>query len=253
MSNTNLETSSTSPQQPLPAAWIERLFERMAGLYGARFADAWRGTDPVRVKRIWSEELAGFSGEEIARGVQALKTRDWPPTLPEFLKLCRQPSDSRADWTEACEQMRVRLEGKGADAWSRPQVYWAAVAIGWYDLNGTAWDQIKTRWEKALSSAKVDPIPEYRAALPSPGQQSITREEAASRINEIRDRLGSCVPLPGTTPAGTKWAYALIEREASGEQLPEISRQSWREVLGYASDADAKAVREALRKQPAAA
>lgn len=238
-----------SPQQPLPAAWIERLFERMAGLYGARFADVWRGTDPERVKRIWAEELAGFGGEEIARGVQALKTRDWPPTLPEFLRLCRQTSDPRADWTEACEQMRIRLEGKGADAWSRPQVYWAAVAIGWYDLNSTAWDQIKTRWEKALASAKVDPIPEYRAALPPPGQQTITREEAVSRISQIRDRLGAGVPLPGTTPAGTQWAVTLMEREARGDVLLSISSTSWREVLGYAPDADAKAALEAHRAQ----
>lgn len=60
-------------------------------------------------------------------------------------------------------------------------------------------------------------------------------------------------PLPGTTPDGIRWAYRLMEREAAGEAIPDISRASWREVLGYAHDADAKAVREALRKQPAAA
>lgn len=57
----------------------------------------------------------------------------------------------------------------------------------------------------------------------------------------------------GTTPEGIQWAYRLVEREAAGEHLPMVSRQAWREVLGYAPDADAKAVREALRKQPVAA
>lgn len=60
-------------------------------------------------------------------------------------------------------------------------------------------------------------------------------------------------PKKGTTPEGLQWAYLLVGREASGEQLPMVSRQAWREVLGYAPDVDAKAVREALRKQPAAA
>lgn len=246
--STNLETPSTSPQ-PLPEAWIERLFERMSGYYGARFADAWRGIDPAAMKRCWAEELAGYSRDEIAAGVRALKTRDWPPTLPEFLKLCRPPTDTRVDWADACEQMRIRLQGHGADRWSRPQVYWAAVAIGAYDLNALAWEQIRSRWEKALASAKTDPIPEYRAQLPAPGQQTITREEAASRISEIRGRLGAGIPLPGTTQAGTQWAVTLMEREARGDVLPSISRTSWREVLGYAPDADAKAALEAHRAQ----
>lgn len=60
-------------------------------------------------------------------------------------------------------------------------------------------------------------------------------------------------PLQGTTKEGTRWAFALIEREASGEQIPYISRSAWREVLGYAPDVDANEVRDALRKQRAAA
>lgn len=251
MSNTNLETSSTSRQPPLRADWIERLFERMAGLYGARFADAWRGVDPERVKRTWGEELAGFTGDEIARGVTALKTRDWPPTLPEFAKLCRPPSDARADWAEACEQMRIRLDGKGADVWSRPEVYWAAVAVGWHDLNSAAWEQIKTRWANALASAKTDPVPGYRVQLPAPGQQTVTREEAASRVGELAAAIGSIVP--GTTPAGTKWAVRLMEREAGGEALHSVSSSAWRQVLGYAVDVNAKDALKAYRAQEQAA
>jgi hypothetical protein len=219
----------------------------MSGLYGARFADAWRGVDPERVKRVWGEELSGFSGDEIARGVTALKTRDWPPTLPEFAKLCRPPSDAKADWAEACEQMRIRLKGNGEDRWSRPQVYWAAVAIGAYDLNALAWEQIRGRWEKALADGKTDPVPEYRAQLPAPGQQTVPRDEAASRIGGLAAAIGS--PVPGTTPPGTKWAVRLMEREASGEALHSISSSAWREVLGYAADVNAKDALKAYRTQ----
>lgn len=220
----------------------------MSSYYGARFADAWRGIDPVAMKRCWAEELAGYSADEIAAGVRAMKSRDWPPTLPEFLKLCRPPTDPRAEWAEAVEQMRVRLRGQGEDRWSRPQVYWAAVSIGAYDLNALSWDQIRGRWEKALASAKDDPIPEYRAQLPAPGRETITREEAANRIVDIRSRLGNAVALPGTTPAGTAWAVALMKREAGGEVLEAASRAAWREVLGYPLDCSAKAAFEAHGK-----
>lgn len=249
--STNLETSSTSRQPPLRADWIERLFDRMAGLYGARFADAWRGVDPERVKRTWAEELAGFTGEEIARGVTALKTRDWPPTLPEFVKLCRPPADARADWAEACEQMRIRLKERGEDRWSRPAVYWAAVAIGAYDLNALAWEQIRGRWERALAEAKSDPIPDYLAQLPAPGQETVSREDAATRMGQIIAAIGA--PLPGTTPDGTKWAVSLMQREAGNEVLHAVSRSAWREVLGYAQDVDAKKALAAHQSARAAA
>lgn len=60
-------------------------------------------------------------------------------------------------------------------------------------------------------------------------------------------------PLPGTTPDRIRWTYRLIEREAAGEQLPEISKQAWREVLGYPMDTDAKAALEAIKAQRTAA
>jgi hypothetical protein len=139
--------------------WVERLFERFASMYGAKFLDLWRDMDIARVKDAWAEELAGLTVDEIKTGLAAMKTKPWPPTLPEFIVLCRPPRDARADWAEAVEQMRVRLKGQGGDRWSRPQVYWAAVAIGLHDLNQHTWEQIRARWENALASAKTDAVP----------------------------------------------------------------------------------------------
>lgn len=222
----------------IPDSWVERLFTRLATMYGNKFLDMWKGINLQAVKTAWGEDLAGYSGDELKRGIDWCKSQTWPPTLPEFMTACRPVADARTEWAEACEQMRIRLQGKGADHWSRQQVYWAAVAIGWYDLNSTAWEQIRTRWGNALANAKTDAIPEYLAALPSPGQQSVTREEAADRMSEIRNMV-SAVSLPGTTKASTKWAVRLMEREAAGEALHHIAETSWREVLGYAKDAEA--------------
>lgn len=247
----NQLTNATSPASvpALPDEWAERIFQRMENFYLSKWVDSFGSIPRQRVKQAWSEELAGYSAQEIKRGLEACRTKIWPPSLPEFMLLCRPVADAKTEWAEACEQMRIRLEGKGADIWSRPHVYWAAVSIGWYDLNSTAWEQIRTRWTKAIENAKTDPIPEYRAALPAPGRQTVTREEAADRMKELRTAV-SGASLPGTTEAGTKWAYRLMEREASGEALHTIAADSWREVLGFPADITAK---QAMASQKVAA
>lgn len=178
----------TSPESvpALPDAWAERIFQRMENFYLSKWVDSFGSIPRERVKQAWAEELAEYSVDEIKRGLEACRTRIWPPTLPEFLLMCRPVRDAKTEWVEACEQMRVRLGGMGGDVWSRPQVYWAAVAIGWYDLNNTAWEQIKNRWVNALENARGDQIPEYRAALPAPGKHCISREEAEATLAKLK-------------------------------------------------------------------
>lgn len=50
------------------------------------------------------------------------------------------------------------------------------------------------------------------------------------------------------------WAYALMVREARGEQINIIAAQFWREALGYRKDQDAKKALELVKakKQEAA-
>ncbi len=208
-------------------------------MYGNKFADMWRGIDPDAIKQAWGEDLAGYTGNELKRGLDWCKTQTWPPTLPEFMTACRPVIDAKTEWAEACDQMRVRLIGQGGDVWGRPEVYWAAVSIGMYDLNSIAWDGIKARWVNALAKAKTDPIPEYLAALPAPGQQTVTREDAADRLNEIRAKAEAIIEQ-GDAKAGTKWAVDLMEREAGGETLDVVSADAWRDVLGFAPDVEAK-------------
>ncbi len=74
----------------LPNSWVERLFAVMAAHYGARFADAWHGADPEEMKAAWAQKLAGLTAEQIRRGIDALDQCKFPPTLPEFIALCRQ-------------------------------------------------------------------------------------------------------------------------------------------------------------------
>lgn len=76
---------------PLPMAWIDRIFSHMGAMYGSKFADLWRDTDQLAVKALWAEKLGGFIDhpKAIKSALDSLDDKLWPPTLPEFLILCR--------------------------------------------------------------------------------------------------------------------------------------------------------------------
>ncbi|MGE4370808.1 MAG: hypothetical protein AB7E12_14135, partial [Burkholderiaceae bacterium] len=75
----------------LPLAWVSRLLKRMQALYGSKFTQQWEGLDPEEMQQAWAEELGGYSGPELSRGLDACKQKPWPPTLPEFMTMCRPP------------------------------------------------------------------------------------------------------------------------------------------------------------------
>lgn len=91
--NARMPLNATSPGNRAVSneRGIDRLFGEMASLYGAKFADLWAGTDIERVKEKWVEKLKGFADHPgvIQRAMDALDDRPFPPTLPEFLTLCR--------------------------------------------------------------------------------------------------------------------------------------------------------------------
>ena len=67
---------------------IDRLFARFAAMYGNRFSDMWAGIDVSDVKKCWSDELRIFSVDQVGAAVGLLSSKNFPPTLPEFLQLC---------------------------------------------------------------------------------------------------------------------------------------------------------------------
>lgn len=169
----NLSLATSPPKSSaLPEPWIERLFARFEAMYGARFADAWKGCSIAHVKAVWAEDLGGFSRDELAAGIAGCRSRDWPSTLSEFMKLCRPPIDHQAALLEAIEQMARRESGR--DRWSHPAIYWAAVKIGSYDLSRKSLKDLDREWRKAygdqLAIGRWDDIPKRLPALPAPGQ-----------------------------------------------------------------------------------
>ena len=187
----NLSLATSPPKSSaLPEPWIERLFARFEAMYGARFADAWKGCSIAHVKAVWAEDLGGFSRDELAAGIAGCRSRDWPPTLPEFMKLCRPPIDHQAALLEAIEQMARRESGR--DRWSHPAIYWAAVKIGAYDLGRTTLRDLDAEWRKAfgdqMALGQWPEIPERLPALPAPGQTH-NREVGGETIAAMLRRL----------------------------------------------------------------
>lgn len=93
----------TSSKFQHPRALAERLFRKLAAIYGSqKMAGMWAGivpadaTESVRreaeaeVHATWADALADFHMTAIARAVKDLVREGsaWPPTLPEFVALC---------------------------------------------------------------------------------------------------------------------------------------------------------------------
>ena len=84
--------------QPKSAALVERLFERFFAIYGAQKMGAmWADTDLTEVKLVWAVQLSRFNPQSIKVALQCLidSGREWPPTLPEFIEMCRQAALGR--------------------------------------------------------------------------------------------------------------------------------------------------------------
>lgn len=193
-----LATQSSTADLPvsLPLPWAARLLERMRTLYGAQFDRQWEVVDPDRLQVVWAEELAGYTGEEIKRGLDACKTQKFAPTLPEFLLFCRPEMDAATAHQEAVAGMESRRRGEQG-TWSHPAVYWAAVRVGQHDLLNMGWQAIKGRWERALrdefARGQWDAVPAPAVALPVPGKTQVTKEEARANLAAIKQAMRGAV------------------------------------------------------------
>lgn len=80
----------------LPAAWVDKIFEKMTLTYGRDFLGRWEGLDENTVKSDWAHELSSLFQNPscIAYTLQHLPER--PPTVIEFRKIARGMPDAPA-------------------------------------------------------------------------------------------------------------------------------------------------------------
>ena len=130
-----MSTESLTSRPPLPPHWVSKIFRECQGHYGSRWLDMWRtgqtlpdGTDVglQNAMEKWGERLAGFIDrpEALRKAMQSLPIH--PPTLPEFIALCRQQSITLQDslpppTPDAIAVAQIRAEAQVNTAQSRDQ------------------------------------------------------------------------------------------------------------------------------------
>ena len=221
MTNVTLQPS----QSALPDSWIERIFQKMEDRYGSLWVDRYGQFPRERVKKSWAEDLAGFTGEELKRGLDVGKINKFPPSLPEFAASCRPSIDHETAYNEARHNLTLRDSGKPI-AWTNKAVYWAYVAFGAYDMTSQGYIQARKRWDKLynemLAETNLPDIPKQeQKALVQPGEQSISRDEASKRVQEI----GAIV---GGQKDYRKWDKKILD---SPENYPHISVKFAQEAM----------------------
>lgn len=211
----------------LPLSWMDRLFARMAAMYGRHWSEMWAGLALDDVKQAWAEDMAGYSGDEIKAGLDACKGRKFPPTLTEFQALCRPEFDVDAALHAAIREMGNRRQHR-PEHWPSNRHFWAAASIG-NDLLLQPPRDLLHRWREAWQCAANradDPIPQAepaRQALPAPGKTHISREEAAERCETLKLAVGKGKATPKQIE---KWKSNLADPKCS----PAVQQMS-REIL----------------------
>lgn len=166
---------------------IEALFSTFEAIYGARFVDMWKNNDIALTKNVWANALAGFKAGEVKQGVESCKAKPWPPTLPEFLLMCRPKPEFELLYNDAQTQISKRETKQ--DRWQCKSQYWAAVEFGFHDLRHASWQNAQKKWiriltEKINQEDALPPIPEALAALPHVGQNVTDTVTAKKHLAE---------------------------------------------------------------------
>lgn len=172
---------------------VTGLLQRLTARYGTQFMDRFGAVPQDVLIDEWAAGLGGYTVGEVERGMAALTTARFPPTLPEFLALCRPPIDAADAFTEAARNMALRDAGQNPQ-WQHPAIFWAAVEFGGYDLRHSGYTPgVRARWERLLAAelAKGEwrPLPVVLPALPAPRRGTKPNPLIAQRLRQAVERM----------------------------------------------------------------
>lgn len=228
--------STSTDLDSMPIAWVEKIFDQMLLTYGKKFTDQWGGSDPDKLIRFWCSGLAGYAGNEIKRGLSGLDVREWPPTLPEFKKMCRPSIDPLVAYYEVLNGLQERLKGE-VGTWSHPAIFHASKGLQ-FDLLNQTYSQIKTRWENSLADqlqkGHWDEIAKPVLMIATSTTQA-SKDEAAKVLAKIEKQAG--VTLEHKTDHRL-WAKKIIKLSKERDNgLSEIQIRFAKEALKEKQDA----------------
>lgn len=193
------------------------MFKEMALTYGRKFTDLWQGQNAEELKLHWAKQMHDLTDEEMVRGVIKMRKQDWPPTLPEFLKLCRPDINPLNAYYEAVEGSRRRELGE-VGTWTHPAIFWASVRVSAFELKNQTYSQIRQRWEAALSAELAkdqwEEIPAPMIALPAPGKEKVSKEV----VTKLMENLKGVAKSANARIDHKRWARKILDREKAGDK-----------------------------------
>ena len=88
----------------LPAAWTDKIFEKLTVTYGRDFLSRWEGMDLNAVKSDWAHELSGLFRQpsSIAWALDHLPEK--PPTVVQFRRIANEmpaPTEPQLEYEPA--------------------------------------------------------------------------------------------------------------------------------------------------------
>lgn len=86
-------TSPETGRHALPQSLVETVWQLMGSMYGHRWTSSFG--DSVDPDRVWAATLAGLNEAQVRYGMRqcVAQGHEWPPSAPEFRKLCTGTSD----------------------------------------------------------------------------------------------------------------------------------------------------------------
>ena len=188
----------SKPEQPqkLRQGLLDNLWLKMTEMYGHR----WTASFGVSADQshAWAATLAGLSGAQIASGLAALVERgdDWPPSAPDFRKLCEGASPEAlglpsvaAAFREACRNAHPAAAAR----WSHEAVHHAACETGFHELRSLPESKSRALFERAYAVTvrmllAGEPLREIPKALPASVSVS-TPEVGKAALSALRRQV----------------------------------------------------------------
>ncbi len=180
---------------------MDDLWGRVHAILGAKFLDLFNGADMALAREEWSHALADMKPIELARGLDELATRKFPPTLGEFACLCRPILDPEWAFHHAFNCLMERDQGRIGN-WTHPALWRAASTLS-MEVRSADYAKVRVRWklqlEKELAAGWGDgEIPPPPLAIgvsdkPVSGNSEVALRERR-RIAELLGKAGMNQP-----------------------------------------------------------
>lgn len=209
---------------------MDRLFNRLDGMYPSLWTKNFASvTNIENWREAWAEAFSeeSITFDEVMNGIRACrKSHQFPPTLPEFLQLCRAPIDYDKAFFEAVIQMGIRrrptvkcidgviIQCFGKDTWSNPAIYWAAIAMG-RDLD-LIYRDVRSRWHYELDRVlanEVKPVPQNTNLIASSTFAKDLSPEEKNNVENIFKNLHSMFDeKPAEPEVNNSQSVAALEK-----------------------------------------